>query len=74
MFRFRRTLFKTLREEVQESEVAHEDPAKVIIKATRKRSVVQQIAVVSYQNCLVFHCLLYLTAFYVCGIMKMNNC
>ena len=36
-YRIRRMLFKTLREEVQESEQAHEDPAKVIIKATRKR-------------------------------------
>ncbi|XP_064608442.1 probable phospholipid-transporting ATPase IA isoform X3 [Liolophura sinensis] len=33
----RRTLFKTLKEEVQEKELAHEDPAGVVLKSTKKR-------------------------------------
>ncbi|KAL5012928.1 hypothetical protein ScPMuIL_011479 [Solemya velum] len=32
-----RTLYKSLREEVQEKELAHEDPSGVILKSTRKR-------------------------------------
>ena len=30
-------MFKSLREEVQEKEVAHEDPSKVVLKATKKK-------------------------------------
>ncbi|CAH1777147.1 unnamed protein product, partial [Owenia fusiformis] len=33
----RRTLFKTLREEVQEKELANEDPTTVVLKSTKKR-------------------------------------
>lgn len=33
----RRTLFKSVHEEVQEMELAHEDPTKMVLKATRRR-------------------------------------
>ncbi|XP_064637664.1 probable phospholipid-transporting ATPase IA isoform X4 [Lineus longissimus] len=33
----RRTLFKTLREEVQELEIKNQDPSKVVLQATKKR-------------------------------------
>lgn len=33
----RRTLLKTLREEVQEKELAHEDPSGVVLKSTKRR-------------------------------------
>ena len=36
-FSFRRTIFKSLREEVQELEQAHVDPAKAVLNATRKK-------------------------------------
>ncbi len=33
-------MFKTLREEVQEMELVNEDPAKVVLRATKKKSVI----------------------------------
>ena len=55
-YRVRRTMFKTLREEVQEMEVKHEDPAKVMIKATRKKYVLKLLpdflfSIKVYLNC-----------------------
>ena len=32
-------MFPTLREEVQEMELAHEDPAKMVLKVTKKKYV-----------------------------------
>ena len=34
---FRRTMFKSLREEVQELELAHEDPAQVVLRITKRK-------------------------------------
>ncbi|KAL3880445.1 hypothetical protein ACJMK2_032682, partial [Sinanodonta woodiana] len=33
----RRTMFKTLREQVQEAEIAHQDPTTIVLKSTKKR-------------------------------------
>jgi len=37
VFSIRRTMFKTLREKVQEAEIAHRDPTTIVLKSTRKR-------------------------------------
>lgn len=38
-YRYKRTMHKTLKEEVQEKEKLHEDPTPVVIKMTKKRYV-----------------------------------
>lgn len=40
IFSLRRTMFKTLREKVQEAEIEHRDPTTIVLRSTKKRYVV----------------------------------
>ena len=47
-FSVRRTMFKTLREKVQEAELAHVDPTTIVLRSTKKKWADMALSVLAW--------------------------